>query len=362
MASCIKVAPHTGAVHPMRGGINLVTLFFLRRRCVDGWLTGWELRFEWVGTSPYFESERLHLYTSCQTTLFSFQLDLFTAIATSFFCNMSGDTPASTTGRYSSINRKFSGSMSPATGHSQGNVRFLPFEQKSTSCEGSLGSMGLLALLYSFGVNVWTKNLLLVCSPLARSNNTRNRVLTSKISAPRPINLPSLRRENAASSEWSQSSNTCSTTSVNGGVSASGWGSPSPVSSPYSSPQKLDHADTAAKTGEWQQQQQNEHPQQQPSPVLSKTSSSQEASSPPQQPRAWGSPANTATTTATTATANITSSTTSADFPTAAETISSPPTSTVEGKVIMSFPSSPPPFRSTKLILLPYSWSKQEIW
>ena len=165
--------------------------------------------------------------------------------------------------------------------------------------------------------------------PLARSNNTRNRVLTSKISAPRPINLPSLRRENAASSEWSQSSNTCSTTSVNGGISASGWGTPSPVSSPFSSPQKLDHADAAAKTVEWQQQQ-NEHPQQQPSPVLSETSSSQEASSPP--PRAWGSPAITATTTA-----NITSSTPSADFPTAAETMSSPPppppptSSTVEG-------------------------------
>lgn len=39
IASCIKLAPHTEDDHPMRKGINLVTLFFLRRRV--GWLANW---------------------------------------------------------------------------------------------------------------------------------------------------------------------------------------------------------------------------------------------------------------------------------------------------------------------------------
>ncbi|KAI8364771.1 uncharacterized protein BYT42DRAFT_590387 [Radiomyces spectabilis] len=93
---------------------------------------------------------------------------------------MSGDSPSLTGGRFTPINKKYPGSP------------------KSSAANSNMAGN--------------------------RNANARARLLTSKITAPRPINLPSLRRENAGSETPASQS------SIN-----TGWGSPS--GSPFASPQ-----------------------------------------------------------------------------------------------------------------------------
>ncbi|KAI8146940.1 hypothetical protein BJV82DRAFT_371826 [Fennellomyces sp. T-0311] len=173
---------------------------------------------------------------------------------------MSGETPPTGSSRFQTMGKKYpSTSMSPGSNHSPNG---------------------------------------------GRGGHNRSRVLTSKVSAPRPINLPSLRRENANSAEWSGTASTAPTVSSGGG-----WGH-SPSMSPFSLPQKWEN-NTEAKH-EWQNSNNATSPDPQSSPVQSKSTTAPDASpsSPPhpQTSRAWATVSTTST------------STTSAEFPTAAET------------------------------------------
>ncbi|KAF7723636.1 hypothetical protein EC973_001778 [Apophysomyces ossiformis] len=138
-------------------------------------------------------------------------------------------------------------------------------------------------------------------SPIANSNtsgnrngnNTRARLLTSKITAPRPINLPSLRRENA----WSETPTTTAHPPVN-----TGWGSPS--TSPFTSPQtkqteikstSINSSPEQSTTSPTSNKNQNANV----SPTLPKSPQHHESplspTSPPQLTRAWAVPSNPST-------------------------------------------------------------------
>ncbi|KAI9258953.1 hypothetical protein BDA99DRAFT_105231 [Phascolomyces articulosus] len=199
---------------------------------------------------------------------------------------MSGETPP---GRFQSMNKKFTGSMSPGpNGH----------------------------------------------SPNGRGGHNRSRVLTSKVSAPRPINLPSLRREYASGAEWpagggpnnnaNASSSTMNTTATTATSSASnsgttGWGS-SPSLSPFAAPQKWDTEGSNVKAAEWPTTNQSPELQSSSSPIP-KISSLPDVSSPSISPHP---PASSAwATVSTTSTPTL-----SAEFPTAAETTTQESTTT----------------------------------
>ncbi|KAI7857639.1 hypothetical protein BDC45DRAFT_18537 [Circinella umbellata] len=205
---------------------------------------------------------------------------------------MSGETPP---GRFQSLNKKFPGSMSPGPNNH---------------------------------------------SPNGRGGHNRSRVLTSKVSAPRPINLPSLRREHA--SDWptsgnGQGSNTTSSSStttnsssntIGAGLNSTGttseikgWGSPS-ISQLSSSP-KWDDTTTnnQVDTTEWPTTSDNNNSDLQSSSPVPKVSSPVpvSSSSPNNSPHPSAAASRAWATVSTSSTPAL-----SGEFPTAAETSTAP--------------------------------------